>query len=110
MGLENPKKIENVIPFKKDFVELKTKERQEKGKITDLFRENAEFSLMLASDGEVNMTDHQKAYYLRKLGELRDEAKEVFRELRGVTGFEIPKELQGIQAADDYYKEIKKAV
>lgn len=110
MGLENPNKIENVIPFKKDFADLKTKEKQEKEKITGLFRENAELSLMLASDGEVNMTDRQKAHYLRKLGELRDEAKESFRGLRGVTGFEIPKEMQGIQAADSYYEEIKNRV
>lgn len=109
MGLETfGEKIETNL-FEKDFSNLKVQERGGKREMKDLFKNNADLCLMLASDGEVDMTDRQKEYYLRKLGELRDETKEVFRTLRGVTGFEIPKELQGIKAADNYYKEIRKA-
>jgi hypothetical protein len=107
MGLENFREKEKKYSFEDVFADLAKWEKSEKEKIKLIFQENAELSLMLANDGEVEMTEHQKSYYMGQLNRSRQEAKEVFEELRDVTGFEAPKELQGIQAADSYYEEIR---
>lgn len=106
MGIENFEKKLEVSPFEKDFADLKNRDRKEKKNIRDLFQENAKLSLMLANEGEVDMTDRQKTYYQKELGKLREEVKEIFQELRSATGFEILDELKGVKAADSHYKSI----
>ena len=109
MGIENPEKIQEAIPFKKDFAELSEEEREVLSKVKMIFRKNAELNSLLLREGELDMTDHQKEYYGRQLRKFQEEARDVLLGLRRVTRYNVPEELKGNKAADKYYEDIRKA-
>jgi len=109
MGLENPKQIENVIPFKKDFAELSVKEREVKAKLDAILQESVNLNGLLLAEGDLDFSAQQVIYCSSQLKKISGEAREALGELRGVTGYEVPKELQGTRVADDYYKQINEA-
>jgi hypothetical protein len=61
---------------------LERKEQEVMEKVKAIFRENAELNKLLLSEGDLNLSDHQKRYLTGQLTGFRREAKGVLQKLR----------------------------
>jgi hypothetical protein len=108
MGLETFGEKLETMSFEKEFGELSKSEIEVKQKVKEIFQENAQLNGLLVSD-DLNMTDRGKGYRAKELSVIRNDAKDILKKVRTITGLEPPKELRDIPAAKGYYEEIKKA-
>lgn len=85
MGIENLKetiqKAEKAPARKESFAELAKKEKEVIQKVKDIFRQNAELNLLLC-EGDLNLSEHQKRYFIGQLSGFRRDAKGVLQNLR----------------------------